>query len=179
MPPSNAVAVPAARTSPATANQNRFAELSPACLSRSEKSSVIALALKVLSGRFRRGRCLNAPQDIQQFLRLKLSGRRNEVFCVIYLDTRNRLIRMEELFHGTIDGAAIYPRVVVQKALDNNAAAVILAHNHPSNNCEPSEADRGITLKLGRALALVDIRLLDHLVVTDGAFVSLAERGWI
>ena len=179
MPVSNAAAVPAAPTPSAPAVENRFAELTPACLSSTEKSSVIALALKVLSGRFRRGRCLNAPEDVQQFLRLKLSGRRNEVFSVIYLDTRHRLIRMEELFHGTIDGAAIYPRVVVQKALDNNAAAVIFGHNHPSGNCEPSEADRGITLKLGRALALVDIRLVDHLVVTDGGFVSLAERGWI
>lgn len=163
----------------ASAREDRFRSMIPASLSHAEKSAVVALALKVLSGRFRRGRRLNAPQDIQQFLRLKLSGRRNEVFGVIYLDTRNRLIRMEELFHGTIDGAAIYTRVVLQKALDNNAAGVLLYHNHPSGNCEPSEADRGITLKLGRALALVDIRLVDHLVVTDGGFVSLAERGWI
>ena len=179
MPASYAVAAPAARTPAAPANENRFAELTPACLSRSEKSSVISLALKVLSGRFRRGRSLNAPEEVQRFLRLKLSGRRNEVFGVIYLDTRHRLIRMAELFQGTIDGASIYPRVVIQKALDNNAAALILYHNHPSGVAEPSEADRGITLKLGRALALVDIRLLDHLVVTDGSFVSLAERGWI
>ncbi len=163
----------------AASREDRFQSLNPSLLTSAEKSSVVALALKVLSGRFRRGRCLNAPEDVQQFLRLKLSGRRNEVFGVIYLDTRHRLIRMTELFNGTIDGAAIYPRVVVQKALENNAAAVILYHNHPSGVAEPSEADRGITLKLGRALALVDIRLVDHLVVTDGAFVSLAERGWI
>lgn len=162
-----------------SAREDRFRSLNPSLLTSAEKSSVVALALKVLSGRFRRGRCLNAPEDVQQFLRLKLSGRRNEVFGVIYLDTRHRLIRMTELFNGTIDGAAIYPRVLVQKALENNAAAVILYHNHPSGVAEPSEADRGITLKLGRALALVDIRLVDHLVVTDGAFVSLAERGWI
>lgn len=164
---------------PAAAREDRFRSLNPALLSSAEKSSVVALALKVLSGRFRRGRCLNAPEDVQQFLRLKLSGRCHEVFGVIYLDTRHRLIRITELFNGTIDGAAIYPRVVVQKALENNAAAVILYHNHPSGVAEPSEADRDITLKLGRALALVDIRLVDHLVVTDGAFVSLAERGWI
>ena len=162
-----------------SAREDRFRSLNPSLLTSAEKSSVVALALKVLSGRFRRGRCLNAPEDVQQFLRLKLSGRRNEVFGVIYLDTRHRLIRMTELFNGTIDGAAIYPRVVVQKALENNAAAVILYHNHPSGVAEPSEADRGITLKLGRALALVDIRLVDHLVVTDGGYVSLAERGWI
>ena len=179
MPASNAVAAPAARTPAPRTDENRFAELTPACLSRSEKSSVISLALKVLSGRFRRGRSLNAPEEVQRFLRLKLSGRRNEVFGVIYLDTRHRLIRMAELFQGTIDGASVYPRVVIQKALDNNAAALILYHNHPSGVAEPSESDRGITLKLGRALALVDIRLLDHLVVTDDSFVSLAERGWI
>ena len=163
----------------ASAREDRFHSLTPASLSSAEQSSVVALALKVLSGRFRRGRTVNAPQDIQQFLRLKLSGRRNEVFGVIYLDARNRLIRIAELFHGTVDGAAVYPRVVVQKALDNNAAAILLFHPHPSGNCEPSEADRGITLKLARALALVDIRLVDHLVVTDSGFVSLAERGWI
>ena len=163
----------------ASAREDRFHSLTPASLSNAEQSSVVALALKVLSGRFRRGRTVNAPQDVQQFLRLKLSGRRNEVFGVIFLDARNRLIRIAELFHGTVDGAAVYPRVVVQKALDNNAAAIMLFHQHPSGNCSPSEADRGITLKLGRALALVDIRLVDHLVVTDSAFVSLAERGWI
>ena len=101
------------------------------------------------------------------------------MFGIIYLDTRHRLIKIEELFNGTVDGAAVYPRVVLQQALEKNAAAVILFHNHPSGVAEPSEADRGITQKLGRALALIDVRLLDHLVVTDGAFVSLAERGWI
>ncbi len=163
----------------ASAREDRFHSLTPASLSNAEQSTVVALALKVLSGRFRRGRTVNAPQDVQQFLRLKLSGRRNEVFGVIFLDARNRLIRIAELFHGTVDGAAVYPRVVVQKALDNNAAAILLFHQHPSGDSSPSEADRGITLKLGRALALVDIRLVDHLVVTDSSFVSLAERGWI
>ena len=95
------------------------------------------------------------------------------------MDTRHRLIEMEELFQGTIDGAAVYPRVVLQKVLEKNAAAVIAYHQHPSGIAEPSEADRGITLKLGRALGLIDVRLLDHIVVTDHSFVSLAERGWI
>ena len=160
-------------------DQNRFESLSPASLSRTEKSSVIKLALAVLTSRYRPGRAFTAPEDIEGFLRLKLTGRRNEVFGIIYLDTRHRLIKLEELFNGTVDGAAVYPRVVLQQALEKNAAAVILFHNHPSGVAEPSEADRGITQKLGRALALIDVRLLDHLVVTDGAFVSLAERGWI
>ena len=166
--------------SAALENQDRFQPLTPACLSRSEKSSVVKLALAVLSSRYRPGRAFTAPEDIEGFLRLKLTGRRNEVFGVIYLDTRHRFIDMEELFNGTVDGAAVYPRVVVQRALEKNAAALVAFHNHPGSQIsEPSEADRGITLKLGRALDLIDVRLLDHLVVTDKSFVSLAQRGWI
>ena len=163
----------------APAGENRFQSLSPACLSRTEKSSVVKLALAVLSSRSRPGRAFTAPADIEGFLRLKLTGRPNEVFGIIYLDTRHRLIEIEKLFNGTVDGAAVYPGVVVQQALEKNAAAVVLFHNHPSGVAEPSEADRSITQKLSRALALIDVRLLDHLVVTDGAFVSLADRGWI
>ncbi|MDD9997059.1 MAG: DNA repair protein RadC [Rhodospirillaceae bacterium] len=166
-------------TTAARAKENRFASLTPACLSKREKSSLIKLALDVLSRRFRPGRSFGSPEDIQGYLRLKLTDRRNEVFGVVYMDTRHRLIEMEELFQGTVDGAAVYPRVVLQKVLDKNAAAVILYHNHPSGVAEPSEADRGITLKLSRALALVDVRLLDHIVVCDDSFVSLAERGWV
>ena len=169
--------MPASKTAPAS--DNRFESLSPAALSKSEKSSVVMLALKVLSQRFRPGRAFTSPEDIEGYLRLKLTGRRNEVFGIIYLDTRHRLIEIAELFQGTIDGASVYPRVVVQQALEKNAAAIVIFHNHPSGVAEPSEADRGITQKLSRALALIDVRLLDHLVVTDGAFVSLAERGWI
>jgi len=169
--------MPASITAPAP--DNRFQSLSPSALSKSEKSSVVALALKVLSQRFRRGRVLNSPQDIEGFLRLKLTGRRNEVFGIIYLDTRHRLIEIAELFKGTVDGATVYPRVVVQQALEKNAAAVVLFHNHPSGVAEESRADRNITEKLARALALVDVRLLDHLVVTDGDVVSFAERGLI
>ena len=174
--------MPASETAAATTardNQNRFASLTPACLSKREKSSLVELALDVLSRRYRPGRSFSSPEDIQGFLRLKLTERRNEVFGIVYMDTRHRLIEMEELFQGTVDGAAVYPRVVLQKVLEKNAAAVILYHNHPSGVAEPSEADRGITLKLSRALALIDVRLLDHIVVTDGSFVSLAERGWI
>ena len=174
MPASNT-----ASASAAPAKKNRFASLTPACLSRPEKSALIQLALTVLSARYRPGRSFSSPEDIQGFLRLKLTGRRNEVFGIVYLDTRHRLIEMEELFRGTVDGAAVYPRVVLQKVLEKNAAAVILFHNHPSGIAEPSESDRGITLKLSRALALIDVRLLDHIVVTDGSFVSLAERGWV
>jgi DNA repair protein RadC len=103
----------------------------------------------------------------------------HEVFCCLFLDTRHRVIRYEELFRGTIDGATVYPREVVKRALALNAAAVIVGHNHPSGVSEPSEADRSITLKLAKALGLVEVRLLDHLVVSRGGHVSLAERGWL
>jgi len=160
-------------------DDDRFHSLTPASLSKTEKDSVVALALAVLKRRNRRGRTIRKPEDIKDFLRLQLSGRRNEAFGVIYLDTRHRLIEMAELFNGTVDGASVYPRVVVQKALEKNAAALILYHNHPSGVAEPSDADRTITVKLNNALDLVDIRLLDHLVVGDGRAVSMAERGWL
>ena len=169
--------MPAPNTVPATGD--RFGSLTPASLSSGEKSSVVALALKVLSQRCRRGRAFRRPADFEAFLRLKLAGRRNEVFGVIYLDTRNRLIEIEELFQGTVNGSVVYPRVIVQRALEKNAAAAVIFHNHPSQVAEPSEADRVITEKLATALALIDVRLLDHLVVTDGHYVSLAERGWV
>jgi DNA repair protein RadC len=101
------------------------------------------------------------------------------VFACLFLDTRHRVICFEPLFRGTIDGAAVYPREVLKRALHHNAGAVILSHNHPSGDCEPSEADRSITRRLREALGLVDIRLLDHIVVAAGGHVSLAERGWI
>lgn len=120
--------MPASKTA---AGDDRFHSLRPSSLSRSEKSSVVTLALAVLSQRFRPGRTFGSPRDVEGFLRLKLTGRRNEVFGIIYLDTRHRLIEVAELFSGTVDGATVYPRVVVQQALEKNAAAVVLFHNHP------------------------------------------------
>jgi DNA repair protein RadC len=122
---------------------------------------------------------LAAPADAARFLKAKLLDLPHEVFCCLFLDTRHRLIRYEELFRGTIDGATVYPREVVKRALAHNASAVIVGHNHPSGVSEPSEADRSITLKLAKALALVEIRLLDHVVVSRGGHVSLAERGLV
>ena len=126
--------MPASKTAPASAaraNQNRFQSLSPASLSRTEKSSVVKLALAVLSARYRPGRAMTSPEDMQALMRLKLNGRRNEVFGAVFLDTRHRVLRIAELFQGTVDGAAVYPRVVVQRALEENAAAVVFFHNHP------------------------------------------------
>lgn len=122
---------------------------------------------------------LRAPGDAAELFKARLLDLQHEVFCCLFLDTRHRVIRYEELFRGTIDGATVYPREVVKRALEHNASAVIVGHNHPSGVSEPSEADRSITLKLAKALALVEIRLLDHLVVSRGGHVSLAERGWL
>jgi DNA repair protein RadC len=122
---------------------------------------------------------LTTPVDAARFFKARLLDLPHEVFCCLFLDTRHRLIRYEELFRGTIDGATVYPREVVKRALAHNASAVIVGHNHPSGVSEPSEADRSITLKLAKALALVEIRLLDHVVVSRGGHVSLAERGWL
>jgi DNA repair protein RadC len=122
---------------------------------------------------------LEAPVDAARLFKARLLDLPHEVFCCLFLDTRHRVIRYEELFRGTVDGATVYPREVVKRALQHNASAVIAGHNHPSGVSEPSEADRAITLKLAKALALVEIRLLDHLVVSRGGHVSLAERGWL
>ncbi|MEZ5514715.1 MAG: DNA repair protein RadC [Steroidobacteraceae bacterium] len=120
---------------------------------------------------------LNSPTLTREFLVAQLRDRPYELFCCLYLDNRNRLIRFEELFRGTIDGASVHPREVVRQSIRHNAAAVILAHNHPSGVAEPSQADELITRRLREALALIDIRLLDHLIVGDTTCVSFAERG--
>jgi len=120
---------------------------------------------------------LSDPQATRTYLSMRLGDVPHEVFACVFLDTRNRVIAFEELFRGTIDGAAVYPREVVKAALRHNAAAVIFAHNHPSGVAEPSAADRDITRRLVDALALVDIRALDHLILTRHDNVSLAERG--
>ena len=125
------------------------------------------------------GAALTSPQDAARLCRSLCAGYENERFGVLWLDTRHRVIHSEVLFTGTIDGASVYPRVVVKRALELNAAAAILTHNHPSGIAEPSEADKAITGRLSQALALVDVRLLDHLVITGDSCTSLAERGWL
>jgi DNA repair protein RadC len=126
-----------------------------------------------------RGAAIRSPADSESFLLARLRDRPHEVFGCIYLDNRHRVIRFEELFRGTIDGTSVYPREVVKEALAVNAAAVILAHNHPSGVAEPSQADERITRRIKSALELVDIRLLDHLVIGDGHTTSLASRGLV
>ena len=119
------------------------------------------------------------PRSVSEYLAVHYAGQQREVFGCLFLDNRHRLIRFDEVFHGTIDGASVHPREVVKLALARNAAAVILAHNHPSGVAEPSQADELITVRLRDASALVDIRVLDHLVVGGNAVVSFAERGLI
>ena len=114
-----------------------------------------------------------------RFLQLALAQEKNEVFAAIFLNNKHKVLGFETLFNGTIDSSAVYPRVVVQRALDCNAAAIIFAHNHPSGCSEPSTADRQITKRLKDALALIDVRVLDHFVVSRSGYVSLAERGWL
>ncbi|HEX2139249.1 MAG TPA: DNA repair protein RadC [Woeseiaceae bacterium] len=126
-----------------------------------------------------KGQPIRSPADTESFLMARLRDLPHELFCCIYLDNRHRIIGFEELFRGTIDGTSVYPREVVKQALAVNAAAVILAHNHPSGVAEPSQADERITRRLKAALELVDIRLLDHLVIGDGTSTSLASRGML
>lgn len=159
--------------------QNRFEDLSPGTMNQAEKNAVIALAMTMLSSRHRRGRSIRSPSDTQAYLRLKLADVKTERFGCLFLDNRHRILGMRELFQGTIDGTSVYPRVVVQEALEVNAAAIILYHNHPSGVAEPSHADEMITRRLKSALELVDIRLLDHFVVASSDCVSLAARGLI
>jgi DNA repair protein RadC len=158
---------------------NRFDALKPGVLNREEKAAVIKLALSVLAERHRAGRVLSSPEQTRDFLRLKLIDRKFEVFGALFLDNRHRVIRVAEMFQGTIDGASVHPRVVVQRALELNAAAIVFFHNHPSGVAEPSHADEAITRRLRDALALVDVRVLDHFVVAAGETVSFAERGLI
>ena len=157
--------------------EDRLFGLTPADLNDVEKQSVITLAMKVLSIKHRAGRVLSKPDETRNFLRLRLADYRNEVFGCLFLDNRHRIIAVRELFQGTIDGASVYPRVVVQQAMEVNAAAMVFFHNHPSGVAEPSHADEVITRRLKDALALVDVRVLDHFVVSAGESVSFAERG--
>ena len=141
--------------------------------------AVLELSRRYLQEMLVRGNPIESPEVTEQYLTSVLRDHPHEVFACLFLDTRHRVIAFEELFHGTIDGATVYPRVVAEKALRHGAAALIAAHNHPSGVSEPSLADQAITRRLKDALALLDIRLLDHFVIGDGRTVSMAARGMI
>ncbi len=141
--------------------------------------AALEMARRHLGEQLARGDVLSDPAATRRFLQARMRDCPHEVFACLYLDNQHRVLGFEELFRGTLDGASVYPREVVKAALKSNAAALIFAHNHPSGVAEPSAADRSLTQRLRAALALVDIRVLDHLVVGDGEAVSLAERGWL
>jgi DNA repair protein RadC len=139
--------------------------------------AALELGRRYLEAGLRRDDALTSPAATRRYLKLKLAGYQREVFACLFLDNRHRVIAFEELFFGTIDTASVHPREVLKAALRHNAAALILTHNHPSGVAEPSRADELLTRRLRDALALVDIRVLDHVVIGDGEPVSLAERG--
>jgi len=137
------------------------------------------LARRYYSQSLPSGETIRSPSDTEAFLQSRMRHLDHELFCCLFLDNRHRVLSFDELFRGTIDGTSVYPREVVKEALAINAAAVILAHNHPSGVAEPSQADERITRRLKSALDLVDIRLLDHLIIGEGKATSLARRGLI
>ncbi len=139
--------------------------------------AALELGRRYLAEPLERGQPLDNPDKAGQLLTAQLRGLPFEVFACLFLDNKHRLIAFEKLFQGTIDAAAVYPREVVRRAMEHNAAAVILAHNHPSGVAEPSQSDHAITRRLVEALGLVEVRVLDHLVIGDGGWVSLASRG--
>lgn len=131
------------------------------------------------SEKLRRDGALTNPKQVSEYLIHQLRDQPREVFAIIYLDNRHQVIQYEELFYGTLNGATVHPREVVKSVLSHNAAAVIIAHNHPSGIAEPSQSDTVLTLKLQESLQLIDVKLLDHLVIGDGEFVSFSDRGLI
>ena len=140
------------------------------------RAAIVEQALELLASEVQGANALTSPGVIKDFLRLKLGERPHEVFAVVFLDTQNRVLAIDELFRGTLSQTSVYPREVVKEALARNAAAVVLVHNHPSGSAEPSRADEFLTTTLRQALALVDVRVLDHLIVGHGSVVSMAER---
>jgi DNA repair protein RadC len=163
-----------------SADQQRFCSangLGPAKFAQLQ--AVLAMSKRYTAATLKRGDVLSSPAATRAFLKTQLYHRPQEVFACLFLDNRHQMLRYEELFSGTIDGASVHPREVVRRALEVKAAAVIFAHNHPSGVAEPSQADLRITQRLKDALALVDVRVLDHFIIGDGTGVSMAERGLI
>lgn len=161
-----------------TASKRQFCDVKGLGTAKyAQVQAAMEMARRVMDEPLRQGDPLRSPEDTRAYLRSRLGTYPHEVFAGLFLDNRHRVIQYHELFRGTIDGAAVYPREVVRYALEQNAAAVIFAHNHPSGVAEPSEADISLTRRLKEALGLVDIRVLDHMVVGHGEVISLAERG--
>lgn len=146
---------------------------------RAELVAVLELSRRVLAERLKERAVFDSPEAVKHYLQLHLAARPHEVFAALFLDARHRLIAMEELFRGTLTQTSVYPREVATRALHHHAAAVVLAHNHPSGCVEPSRADETLTRTLQSALALIDVRVLDHVIVSKGSSLSMAERGLV
>lgn len=142
-----------------------------------EPAEVLQAALRMLAGQLRDTDMLSSPQAVRDFLRIKLGALEHEVFAVIHLDAQHRVIEYVEMFRGTVSQTSVYPREIVKEALARNSAALVMVHNHPSGVAEPSRADEMLTQTLKSALALVDVRVIDHLIVAGPAILSFAERG--
>jgi len=146
---------------------------------RAELVAVLELARRALAEQLRERAALDSPQAVRHYLQLQLAARAHEVFAVLFLDSQHRLIALEELFRGTLTQTSVYPREVVLRALHHQASAVVLAHNHPSGSTTPSRADEALTQTLKAALALVDVRVLDHVIVAPGQALSMADKGLV
>ena len=144
---------------------------------QAELLAVFEMARRALSQRLKEREAFHTPGAVKQYLQLQLGHKNHEVFAVLFLDNQNRMLAMEELFRGTLSQTSVYPREVVLRALHHQAAAVVLSHNHPSGSVEPSRADEHLTQTLKAALALVDVRVLDHIIVGQGQALSMAEQG--
>jgi DNA repair protein RadC len=139
--------------------------------------AVMEMARRTLAEDMQAGDALASPHAVRDYLRLILRNKQYEVFCCVFLDAQNRVIAVEELFRGTLTQTSVYPREIIKRALAHNAAALILAHNHPSGVAEPSQADHSLTRRLADALALVDVRVLDHFIVAGASLLSFMESG--
>ena len=159
------------------ADLSRIKGLGPA--KRAELVAVLELARRALAQQLREREVFDSPDAVGHFLQLHLAAKGHEVFAVLFLDSQHRLIALEELFRGTLTQTSVYPREVVLRALHFQAAAVVLAHNHPSGSVQPSRADEVLTQTLKSALALVDVRVLDHVIVAPGQWLSMAAKGLV
>jgi DNA repair protein RadC len=144
---------------------------------RAELVAVLELARRALAEQLRERAALDSPQAVKDYLQLQLASKKHECFAVLFLDNQHRLLALEEMFRGTLAQTSVYPREVVLRALHHHAAAVVLAHNHPSGTVQPSRADETLTQALKAALALIDVRVLDHVIVAPGLALSMAEKG--
>ena len=162
------------------ANQQEFCQLPGMGIAKyTQLQAVLEMARRALGDEFKNKDIMDSPELVRDYLRLTLQNKQHEIFLGIFLDTKNRTIATEELFNGTLTHTSVYPREVIKRALHHNAAAMIFAHNHPSGVAEPSHADKALTATLKQALALIDVKVLDHFIIGNGTTLSFAENGLI